>query len=191
MEMPRIFRNSDRQFEKRVSPLPEFAWHTTPKLAKSAAAQNIDFDVRSLDPGLFSFPYHFHRGAEELFFIISGEATLRSPDGFQKLGAGDLIFFEEGPASAHQLYNHGDLPCIYLDIRTTPGIDICEYPDSGKINILPKLEVFETASKVSYYKGEDRAADHWPQEILKKAGPSNADSSGPGERAKTARRRKR
>ena len=188
--MPRIFRKNDVLFEKRESPLPEFAWHTSPKLAKSVEAQNIDFDVRSLDPGLFSFPYHFHRAAEELFFILSGEATLRSPDGFQKLAAGDLIFFEEGPTSAHQLYNHGDSPCVYLDIRTTPDIDICEYPDSGKINILTRLEVFESASKVGYYKGEDRAADHWPQKILKKAMPSSSHSSGRRREAKSSRLRK-
>ena len=186
--MPRIFRNKDLRFEKRESPLPEFAWHTSPRLAKAVNAQYLDFDVRSLDPGLFSFPYHFHRAAEELFLILSGEATLRSPEGFQKVAPGDLIFFEEGPTSAHQLYNHGDSPCVYLDIRTTPGIDICEYPDSGKVNILPRLEVFESASKVGYYTGEDRVAGKWPQEILKKPIGRSAQNSGRPRRAHSARR---
>ncbi len=176
--MPRIFRKKDLRFEKRESLLPEFAWHTSPKLAKAVNAQYLDFDVRSLDPGLFSFPYHFHRAAEELFFILSGVATLRSPEGFQKVAPGDLVYFEEGPASAHQLYNHGDSPCVYLDIRTTPGIDICEYPDSGKINILPRLEVFESASKVGYYKGEDQVARHWPKKILKKPKNPRPNRSG-------------
>jgi uncharacterized cupin superfamily protein len=188
IEMPSIFRKKDLRFEKRASPLPEFAWHTSPKMAKLAKAEYLDFDVRSLDPGLFSFPYHFHRAAEELFFIISGEATLRSPEGFHNVAPGDLIFFEEGPTSAHQLYNHGDSPCVYLDIRTTPGIDICEYPDSGKINILPRLEVFESASKVGYYTGEDGVADHWPKKILKKPMSPRTDPTGRRRRAQTARR---
>jgi uncharacterized cupin superfamily protein len=123
--MPKIFRKNDLRFEKRESPLPEFAWHTTPKLAKSAAAQKIDFDVRSLDPGLFSFPYHFHRAAEELFFILSGEATLRSPDGFHKLGAGDLVFFEEGPTSAHQLFSSRRDPPRPISSTT---MEICPAP---------------------------------------------------------------
>ena len=167
--MPKIFRLKNLRFEERASPLPEYAWHTSPNLTKLAKAKHLRFDIRSLDPGLFSFPYHFHRAAEELFYIISGEATLRTPKGFRKVTPGDLIFFEEGETSAHQLYNHGDIPCLYLDILTRGGIDICEYPDSGKINIIPFMEVFENDSKVSYCKGEDRVADKWPKEIMKKS----------------------
>ncbi len=49
---------------------------------------------------------------------------------------GDIVFFEIGPEGAHQLYNHTGEPCRYLDIRTEAGLDICEYPDSDKINII-------------------------------------------------------
>ncbi len=100
-------------------------------------SKHIQFDIRSLDPDKYSFPYHFHRKAEELFYVISGESTLRTPEGFTKVESGDLVFFEEGESSAHQLYNHSAEACVFLDIRTTPEIDICEYPDSGKINIIP------------------------------------------------------
>jgi uncharacterized cupin superfamily protein len=115
-----------------------------------------------LDPGKFSFPYHFHRAAEELFIILSGEATLRSMQGFEKVTKGDIIFFEEGPTGAHQLHNHSGVPCVYVDLVTTSGIDVCEYPDSGKISILPYREIFETSSKVDYFKGEDSVAAKWP-----------------------------
>jgi uncharacterized cupin superfamily protein len=166
--MPTVFHTSELKFEDKKSQLPEFAWQTSPRLAKLAGAQQLDFDIRSLDPDRFSFPYHFHRAAEELFLILSGEATLRAPDGFQKITAGDLIFFEQGDTGAHQLYNHGDAPCVYLDIRTTVGIDVCEYPDSGKISILPLLEVFERSSRVRYFQGEENVKKKWPGEILRK-----------------------
>ena len=78
------------------------------------------------------------------------------------------FFFEEGPDAAHQLYNHGDSPCVYPDIRTAFGIDVCEYPDSGKINVLPFQEIFESSSKVGYYKGEEDVANKWPREIIQK-----------------------
>jgi hypothetical protein len=55
-----------------------------------------------------------------------------------------------------------------LDLRTTCSIDICEYPDSGKVNILPYNEVFEGSSKVDYYKGEENPANKWPEEIIRK-----------------------
>ena len=166
--MPKIFNASKMEFHTREAPIPEFSWNTSPRLGDVVKSKYLQFDIRSLDPGKFSFPYHFHRKAEELFVILSGEATLRMPYGFEKIGKGDIIFFEEGPSSAHQVYNHSDSPCVYLDIRTDVGIDICEYPDSKKINILPYLEIYEKTSKVDYYKGEENVKEKWSDRILKK-----------------------
>ncbi|BBO68432.1 hypothetical protein DSCA_23620 [Desulfosarcina alkanivorans] len=166
--MPTVFQTKDLALKRRKSRLPEFEWLTSPRLAKVAGAGHLEFDIRSLDPDCFSFPYHFHRAAEELFLVLSGEATLRSPEGFQKIVAGDLVFFERGDTGAHQVYNHGDAPCVYLDIRTTVGIDVCEYPDSGKMAVLPTLEVFASGSTVDYYQGEEDVRARWPAEILKK-----------------------
>jgi uncharacterized cupin superfamily protein len=166
--MPNIFNVKNISFEKTKSRLPEFLWHTSPRLAELSNAKHLQFDIRSLDSGKFSFPYHFHRAAEELFLILSGEATLRTPQGFQKVSEGDIVFFEEGAKGAHQLYNHNDLPCVYLDIRTTPRIDVTEYPDSGKVNILPERQIFESSSSVDYFKGEENVAAKWPKEVLRK-----------------------
>jgi uncharacterized cupin superfamily protein len=165
--MPKIFNAKSTTFKKRKSRIPEFAWHTSPRLAELSNAKHLDFDIRSLDPGKFSFPYHFHRAAEELFVILSGEAILRTPEGFQKVSDGDIVFFEEGAKGAHQLYNPNDCPCVYLDVRTTMGIDVCEYPDSGKVNILPDMNIFESSSSVNYFKGEENVAAKWPEELLK------------------------
>jgi uncharacterized cupin superfamily protein len=167
--MPKIFNDKNISFEKTKSRLPEFLWQTSPRLAELSNAKHLQFDVRSLDSGKFSFPYHLHRAAEELFLILSGEATLRSPEGFQKVSEGDIVFFEEGAKGAHQLYNHNDLPCVYLDVRTTIGIDVTEYPDSGKVNILPERQIFESSSSVDYYKGEENVAAKWPKEVLRKS----------------------
>jgi uncharacterized cupin superfamily protein len=166
--MPKIFNANTVEFKEKKSRIPEFLWHTSPRLAELCNAKHLQFDIRSLDSGKLSFPYHFHRAAEELFVVLSGEATLRSPDGFQKITKGDIVYFEEGAKGAHQLYNHGDGPCIYLDIRTTTGIDVCEYPDSGKINILPDMNIFERSSTVDYYKGEEGMLEKWPSELLRK-----------------------
>lgn len=164
--MPKVFRGQDLKCEKRKCRIPDFEWHMSPRLGKLVNSKYLEFYVVSLDPGKYSFPYHFHRAAEELFMIISGEATLRTPEGFEKVVKGDIIFFEEGPSSAHQLFNHSASPCVYLDLRATFGIDVCEYPDSGKINILPFMEVFESSSKVDYYKGEQNTERNWPKNKL-------------------------
>jgi len=164
--MPRIFRTKELEFKKKPSRVPEYEWDVSPRLGQLAGSKYLEFYVVSLDPGKYSFPYHFHRSAEELFLVLSGEATLRSPEGFQKISKGDIIFFEEGASGAHQLYNHSKAPCVYLDLRTTCSMDVCEYPDSGKLNLLPFKEVFENISKVDYYEGEENPASNWPKEIV-------------------------
>ena len=166
--MPTVFNVSKLKFKTKEAPIPEFTWKTSPRLAKIVQSEDFEFDIRSLEPDQFSFPYHFHRNAEELFVIMSGKAMLRSPDGFTEVNKNDVIFFEKGPSSAHQLYNHGDASCVYVDLRTTVGIDVCEYPDSNKINILPYLEVYESSAKVNYYQGEENVKAKWPDHIIKK-----------------------
>lgn len=55
-----------------------------------------------------------------------------------------------------------------INLRTKANVDVCEYPDSGKINILPSLDIYEEQSRVPYYKGEERVEANWPIELLKK-----------------------
>ncbi len=96
-----------------------------------------------------------------MFVVLKGEATLRTPNGFQIVKEGDIIYFEMGLSGAHQLHNHSDEPCKYLDIRTDLGLDVCDYPDTGKVNILPYREVYESNTKVDYYKGENDVKEKW------------------------------
>ena len=166
--MPLIHRPSEMELKKNNSLIPHFSWKSSLPLEEISKSTYLHFDIKSLFPGKFSYPYHFHRNAEELFIILEGEATLRSPEGYQTISKGDIIFFEEGPSGTHQLYNHTGDQLIYVDIRTKVNIDVCEYPDSGKINILPAMDIFEEGSKVSYYSGEEGVKNMWPDELLKK-----------------------
>lgn len=160
--MPKIFKSDDLKFKEDQSSIDNFKIQTAhPGLTKIVDSKHLIFDVRLLNPDQFSFPYHFHRYAEELMMIISGSLTLRSPEGFQVLNQGDIIFFETGESGAHQLYNHTLIPCRYLDIKTHLDNDICEYPDSDKINISYPGEIFEKGSHVGYFKGEENIRQIW------------------------------
>jgi uncharacterized cupin superfamily protein len=159
--MAQIFNEKNMSFELRKSPIPEFSWHTSPKLAEIVKSKHLTIDIRSLDPDKYSYPYHFHRNSEEIFVILSGEATLRTPEGFVGVSEGDIVFFEMGSQGAHQLYNHTQNPCKFLDIRTVVGLDVCEYPDSGKINILPYQEIYNSDTTVDYYQGEEKVREKW------------------------------
>lgn len=160
--MPKIFKSDDLKFKEDQSSIDNFKIQTAyPGLTKIVDSNHLIFDVRLLNPDQFSFPYHFHRYAEELMMIISGSLTLRSSEGFRVLNQGDIIFFETGESGAHQLYNHTQIPCRYLDIKTHLDNDICEYPDSNKINISYPGEIFEKGSHVAYFKGEENIRQIW------------------------------
>jgi uncharacterized cupin superfamily protein len=160
--MPTIIKPEKSEFKTDINALREFGLKTLfPRLGKVSGATHFTFDIRKLDPDTYSFPYHFHRNSEELMMLISGTMTVRTPEGLSILETGDLVFFETGETGAHQFYNHSSDACVYLDIRSTFGIDISEYPDSGKINILPQREIYEKNTRVEYNKGEEHVREIW------------------------------
>lgn len=160
--MATVFKSAQRRFEPNPNRIDSFRLLSDMSIIeKGLQTQNLNFDLRQLNPGQFSALYHFHRFAEELFMIISGEATLRTPAGLEVVGSGDLMFFESGDTGAHQLYNHAEEPCIFLDIRTFIGYDVCEYPDSNKIWLSPSREIFKKEATVDYFEGEKNIRDIW------------------------------
>ena len=160
--MPTIFTIEDLKFKEDPLSVDNFKILTAhPRLSKVAESEHLIFDIRLLNPDQFSFPYHFHRHAEELMMIISGSVTLRSPKGLQVLTQGDIIFFEMGESGVHQLYNHTEKPCRYLDIKTHLDNDVCEYPDSDKISVSHYGEIYEKSTRVDYFKGEENIKKIW------------------------------
>lgn len=159
--MATIINDSNIKYEHKKRKVPEYCWSSSSNISDLIQSKNLKFDIRILEPGKYSYPYHSHRNAEELFVILEGEALLRTPEGINPVKEGDIIFFEMGPSGAHQLHNDKDKPCKYLDIRTDLGMDVCDYPDSGKVNILPAMEIYEQNTSVDYFKGEEQVKDKW------------------------------
>jgi uncharacterized cupin superfamily protein len=170
-KMPTIFKPGELEYKRDKYNSSQFDLLTAlPNLGKRVEAKHLAFDVRKLNPGCLSFPYHFHRNAEELMIIISGSLAMRSPLGFHVILQGETVFMEKGASGAHQFYNHTSLPCSYLDVKTLLGLDIVEYPDSGKIMISPTGEAFDKKSQVDYLKGEKNAKSKW-KDFLKSHRP--------------------
>jgi uncharacterized cupin superfamily protein len=160
--MATVLKCDTREFKEVPNKIDNFRLFSDISRVKNGVnPRNLNFDLRLLNPGQFSAPYHFHRNAEELFMVISGSMTLRTPDGLEIVTSGDLIFFEMGETGAHQFFNHGTEPCTYLDVRTFLGTDICEYPDSGKILLAPSFEIFNKESKTNYFDGEENILEKW------------------------------
>ncbi len=162
--MATILKAGQREFIESPNKIDNFRIFTDgSRIKKGLNPENLNFDLRQLNPDTYSAPYHFHRYAEELFMILSGSATLRTPNGLEIVNNGDLIFFEKGETGAHQLYNHTTETCVYLDIRTYLGYDIAEYPDSDKILLAPSFEIFNKDSQAGYFDGEKNIKDKWKQ----------------------------
>jgi uncharacterized cupin superfamily protein len=162
--MATIFKSVQREFKEDPNKIDNFRICSDVSIAKAGVKpQNLNFDLRQLNPGQYCAAYHFHRHAEELFMLISGAATLRTPKGLEIVEAGDLIFFEKGETGAHQLYNHTATPCVYLDIRTFIGHDVCEYPDSNKIFLVPSYEIFDKDAQLDYFAGEENIREKWKE----------------------------
>jgi uncharacterized cupin superfamily protein len=160
--MATIIKNEKVEFKEDPDRIDNFRLFTAfPRLSSTVKSKNLMFDLRLLNPGQYSFPYHFHRNAEELMMVIKGSMTLRTPDGLEIVNTGDIIFIEMGETGAHQYFNHANEPCTYLDIRTFLNLDVVEYPDSDKVNILPERQAFDKKSAVDYFKGEENIAEKW------------------------------
>jgi len=160
--MATIIKSTEREFSENPGKIDGYRLLSdVTKLKKGITPKNLNFDLRQLNPRQFSAPYHFHRNAEELFLVLSGSMTLRTPNGLEVLNTGDLAFFEMGETGAHEFYNHTEDSCVYLDVRSFIGFDVCEYPDSGKILLAPSFEIFGKSAVLNYFKGEDNPKVKW------------------------------
>ena len=119
--------------------------------------------VHAVPPGKRAFPFHRHHVLDELFFIVSGEGEYRFGEETHPLRAGDIVSAPAG-TEAHQIINTGAEELRYLGISTMGGVDVVDYPDSGKIGVVAGIENadFSTATYVGM--GRITPADYWDGE---------------------------
>lgn len=120
-------------------------------------AKQCTVSVYEIPPKKSAYPYHFHIKNEEVFYIISGQGILKTPDGEKNVSAGDLLFFPANEKGAHKLTNSSETEMlVYIDFDTVNDIDVALYPDSNKIGIwgMDTNQVFRTEDCVDYYERE-------------------------------------
>lgn len=132
------------------------------RIGRQAGAERLGASVWDVPPGQAAYPYHFHHVEEELLFVLSGRPSLRTPDGWRELAAGEAVSFPVGEAGAHQLVNRTREPVRLLVVSPSGVPEICVYPDSDKIGAFDRLqdggglrELYRRADAVDYYEGEE------------------------------------
>jgi uncharacterized cupin superfamily protein len=99
-------------------------------------SQKLGFNVTIIPPGKRAFPYHAHRGNEEMFFVLEGEGSIRIAGTTRRIRKGDFISLPPGRDSAHQIVNDSAAPLRYLAVSTLQSPEVVEYPDSGKLGLI-------------------------------------------------------
>jgi len=160
--MAKILKASSREFTEDKNKIDGYRLFTdTSRAYAQIQPENLNFDLRKLNPGQCSAPLHYHHYAEEMFLVMQGSMMLRTTEGKFPIANGDIIFCEKGETGAHQFYNDSSEPCIYLDIRSFLEYDLCEYPESNKLFIAPQYRIFTKASIANYFDGEENPMEKW------------------------------
>ncbi|MDB2499726.1 MAG: cupin domain-containing protein [Opitutales bacterium] len=109
--------------------------------------------MTKLPPGKKNYPYHNHACAWEYCIFISGTGKFRDENNdWHEVKAGDHVQCANG--QAHQIMSDSEGDLIFYVISNNTEVEIAEYPDTGKILILPQRKL-GIMSEADYYDGEE------------------------------------
>lgn len=158
--MKPIMNVDDAKFDD----IEENGFYTSSRAAIGAriGAKKLGYNLTLLPPGRAQCPFHAHRAEEEMFLILEGEGELRYGEKRYPLRPLDVIACPTGgPETAHQIINTGETPMRYLSLSTLSEVEVCEYPDGGKIGVFAGArgdgrlrKLFRAESDVDYYDRE-------------------------------------
>jgi uncharacterized cupin superfamily protein len=112
-----------------------------------------------LPPGESLCPYHYEY-EEEWLLVLEGSVAVRTPEGEEPLGPGNLVCFPVGPAGAHKVTNRSDARARVIMFSSAHEPAVAVYPDSDKIGVWPGTD----ADKVMLRRA-DGDVDYWDGEI--------------------------
>ena len=139
---------------------PEGRQFSGRSLTEEVGATMTGMGVYELEPGNATWPYHFEFVNEEWLIVMSGEVTLRTPEGNRTLRSGDVAVFPAGAKGAHEVRNDGTETARFLMPSTVSRYgDAVIYPDSGKFAIGGPEELGfyhrgYLGERVAYWEGE-------------------------------------
>jgi uncharacterized cupin superfamily protein len=132
-------------------------------VGRDAGAERLGATLFELPPGRTASPYHWHHANEEMLVVVAGRPSLRTPEGWRELAAGEVVSFPVGERGAHQVSNFADEPARYLFISQMIGPEVAVYPDSDKIGVREQApgprasglwQLHRSSEAVDYWDGE-------------------------------------
>ena len=99
------------------------------RLGDAGGLTQFGVNLCRLAPGAGSSQRHWHEEADELVFMLEGEAVLIEDEGETVLKPGDAATFKAGVANGHHIVNRSDRDALFLEIGTRSPEGRAEYPD--------------------------------------------------------------
>lgn len=126
------------------------------EVGRLIGAERLGYAATRLRRGDVFCPYHWHTREEELFVVIAGTPTLRTPRGTLTLRPHDCVAFRTEPGGAHALSNDTDEDAVVLLIANLDQGDTCYYPDSRKFVVEATGTLVRDHPQLDYFEGEAR-----------------------------------
>jgi uncharacterized cupin superfamily protein len=101
----------------------------------ASGAKELGASMHELLPGSSGFNLHTHYAIEELFVVLSGRPTLRTPENEEQLEPGDVVCCPRGRDGMHTFANRTEEPARVLAISTVQYPDLVLYPELGKFGV--------------------------------------------------------
>lgn len=154
--MPKIIHTRMERLDGETEATGRYGYTEYPITPAGSSRRSIA-SFYSIPPGKSNYPYHYHLGQEELFYIISGSGELQSPEGPRPVQAGDVLFFPAGEEGTHKLTNTSEAePLVYLDVDAIADVDVAVYPESDKLGVWSETlnGTWRRRDRAPYYAGE-------------------------------------
>lgn len=96
-----------------------------------------------VEPGNFAYGYHYHEENEEVFYIISGNASVKTETGEKLLKAGDVICFPANKNGSHIIANASKTEkLVYIDFGTANRPDIVHFTGANAGMVVSKSGIY-------------------------------------------------
>ena len=100
-----------------------------------------------VEPGNYAYGYNYHEENEEVFYIISGEASVKTEKGEIQLKQGDAICFPANQDGSHVISNPSkNEKLIYLDFGTANKPDIVHFTGTRQGMVITRSGIYNFAS---------------------------------------------
>jgi uncharacterized cupin superfamily protein/glyoxylase-like metal-dependent hydrolase (beta-lactamase superfamily II) len=116
-------------------------------------ARRLGYRAVRIPPGMRYCPLHSHDKCEEVFYVVEGTPSVRTPRGTLRLRPGDFMAFPVGHRGAHQLINESDADALAVLMGAEDDDEVCYYPDSRKV-LIARRDLIVREDRLDYYDGE-------------------------------------